>query len=160
MLQHESSETLSIASSSPSKRKHSECSSSTLSSSPTSSVDYSSSNESNYNHQHHQRRGQDLPSTKAIAYNNNGLDFLAAVRKSSKLNACCSFCKNNGEAEKIYTSHTMKNSKGKVTCPLLKIYICPICGQTGDNAHTITYCKKYKLLKRENMLQGLPHSRD
>ncbi len=149
-----------------SKRKDSECSSSSaLSSSPTSSIDYSSCNEytshsslQNQNNHHHKRNGQNLPSTKAAYAANNGygLDFLAAViRQTSKLNTCCSFCKNNGESEKIYTSHTMKNSKGKVTCPLLKLYKCPICGQTGDSAHTITYCKKYKLLKRENMLHEL-----
>jgi hypothetical protein len=174
--QHESNEepsstkassSLTVHNSPLSKRKDSECSSSSAqSSSPTSSIDYSSCNESTSHshlqqHNHHKRNGQNLPSAKAAFAANNGnngygLDFLAAViRQTSKLNTCCSFCKNNGESEKIYTSHTMKNSKGKVTCPLLKIYKCPICGQTGDSAHTITYCKKYKLLKRENMLHEL-----
>ncbi len=124
------------------KRNHSE--SSTLSTSP------SSSNEST-NGDYFQRK--ELPSTKAYTAFNS-LNFLAKSN-TSKLSVCCSFCKNNGEKEAIYTSHAMKNPKGKVTCPLLKIYKCPVCGMSGEDAHTITYCKKYKVLKRENMLNNL-----
>jgi len=52
----------------------------------------------------------------------------------------CVFCRNNGEAEAVYTSHQLKDPEGAVTCPILYIYTCPICGANGKNAHTIKYC--------------------
>ncbi|XP_038046899.1 nanos homolog 3-like [Patiria miniata] len=52
----------------------------------------------------------------------------------------CVFCKNNGESEAVYTSHILKNSLDKVVCPRLRAYICPLCGTSGDEAHTIKYC--------------------
>ena len=118
--------------------------SSPLSSSPTSSIDSIV-----YNEPRIVPRRKELPSAKACVASAN---FLATSFKHSNLNVTCAFCKNNGEPHHIYTSHLMKNAKGKVTCPLLKIYVCPICGETGDSAHTITYCKKYKLLKRNNLI--------
>lgn len=63
----------------------------------------------------------------------------------------CSFCRNNDEDELIYTSHQLKDSLGRVTCPILKAHSCPICGATGDLSHTLKYCpilqKKSKLQK-------------
>jgi hypothetical protein len=64
----------------------------------------------------------------------------------------CSFCKNNGEPEHIYRSHMIKDISGRVTCPLLKEYKCPACGESGENAHTITYCKKFKAQKRNEII--------
>ena len=52
----------------------------------------------------------------------------------------CVFCRNNGETESFYTSHYLKDSDGKVTCPVLRAYTCPLCGANGDAAHTIKYC--------------------
>ena len=52
----------------------------------------------------------------------------------------CVFCRNNGEAEAVYTSHQLKDPEGAVTCPILYIYTCPICGANGKSAHTIKYC--------------------
>ncbi len=52
----------------------------------------------------------------------------------------CVFCRNNGESESFYTSHYLKDSEGKVTCPVLRAYTCPLCGANGDSAHTIKYC--------------------
>ncbi|CAF1134261.1 unnamed protein product [Rotaria sordida] len=53
----------------------------------------------------------------------------------------CVFCRNNGENELIYSSHSLKDSIGNVTCPILRAYQCPICGATGSQAHTIKYCQ-------------------
>lgn len=64
----------------------------------------------------------------------------------------CSFCKNNGESEVIYRSHSLKDSVGRITCPLLRNYVCPICGESGQNAHTITYCKLFKKSKQTSIL--------
>ncbi|XP_077992549.1 uncharacterized protein LOC144446619 [Glandiceps talaboti] len=52
----------------------------------------------------------------------------------------CVFCRNNGESESVYATHALKDGDGKVTCPILKAYTCPICGANGENAHTIKYC--------------------
>ena len=53
----------------------------------------------------------------------------------------CGFCKKNGEPANIYTSHRLNDrSSGRVGCPYLRELVCDICGATGDNAHTKTYC--------------------
>ena len=61
-------------------------------------------------------------------------------RKSGGKKEVCVFCRNNGEKEQFYTSHTLKDSANKVSCPILRLYQCPICHATADNAHTIKYC--------------------
>lgn len=54
----------------------------------------------------------------------------------------CVLCKKNGEQRDFYVSHVLKDSRGKVVCPILRKYVCPTCSATGDNAHTITHCPK------------------
>ena len=56
----------------------------------------------------------------------------------------CVFCKNNGEDERFYLSHTLKDDSGAVSCPILRAYVCPICGASGAVAHTIKYCPQGK----------------
>lgn len=52
----------------------------------------------------------------------------------------CAFCRKNKERREFYTTHVVKDSWGKVICPVLRKYICPVCGATGDEAHTISHC--------------------
>uniref|UniRef100_A0A8C5MWD4 Nanos homolog 1 n=1 Tax=Leptobrachium leishanense TaxID=445787 RepID=A0A8C5MWD4_9ANUR len=52
----------------------------------------------------------------------------------------CGFCRNNREAAQIYNSHSLKGTDGRILCPILRGYKCPLCGATGDNAHTLRYC--------------------
>ncbi|KAG5888575.1 hypothetical protein JTB14_029872 [Gonioctena quinquepunctata] len=55
----------------------------------------------------------------------------------------CRFCLKNGEPEHVYKSHLVKNIQGIVICPILRKYVCELCGQTGDYAHTRKYCTWY-----------------
>nr|XP_039267032.1 uncharacterized protein LOC120342317 [Styela clava] len=52
----------------------------------------------------------------------------------------CSFCKNNKEVKEWYLSHQLKDPIGRVTCPVLRSYVCPLCDATANNAHTIGHC--------------------
>ncbi|KAK2585980.1 hypothetical protein KPH14_010554 [Odynerus spinipes] len=64
-------------------------------------------------------------------------------RKTKKpLPTECVFCRNNGEEEAYYRKHLLKDSDGRVLCPVLRAYTCPICGACGDIAHTVKYCPK------------------
>ncbi|XP_014641322.1 PREDICTED: nanos homolog 1 [Ceratotherium simum simum] len=57
----------------------------------------------------------------------------------------CVFCRNNKEAVALYTTHILKGPDGRVLCPVLRRYTCPLCGANGDNAHTIKYCPLSKV---------------
>ncbi|XP_018313198.1 RNA-binding protein nanos [Mycetomoellerius zeteki] len=68
----------------------------------------------------------------------------ASRRKKNKkpLPTECVFCRNNGEEETYYRQHLLKDVDGRVECPVLRAYTCPICGATGDEAHTVKYCPR------------------
>ncbi|XP_045498009.1 uncharacterized protein LOC123696051 isoform X1 [Colias croceus] len=76
----------------------------------------------------------------------------------------CAFCKNNGENEEYYSSHVLKDWRGRVLCPVLRAFRCPRCGATGDRAHTIKYCpessdggiERSGLLSRRRMQSASP----
>lgn len=71
---------------------------------------------------------------------NNSHRHLSMSQVDQDLGHYCSFCKSNGETYEFYKSHSLKDSKGKVICPTLRAYKCPICGATGAYAHTQSYC--------------------
>ncbi|XP_068588450.1 nanos homolog 2 [Cebidichthys violaceus] len=68
----------------------------------------------------------------------------------------CRFCKQNGESARVYRSHRLKSDDGKVICPILWNYTCPICEATGDHAHTRRYCPQ---ARRGEAPRTLPGSR-
>ncbi|XP_015590470.1 nanos homolog 2 [Cephus cinctus] len=65
-------------------------------------------------------------------------------RKKKPQPSECVFCKNNGEEAHYYRRHLLKDADGRVECPVLRAYTCPICGAFGDIAHTIKYCPANK----------------
>lgn len=67
----------------------------------------------------------------------------------------CTFCKSNGECEEIYTSHSLKDSGDKITCPILQKYSCPVCGASGEQTHTKKYCPLLQKRNRLDMLKKL-----
>ncbi|XP_060684123.1 nanos homolog 1 [Hemiscyllium ocellatum] len=66
----------------------------------------------------------------------------------------CVFCRNNGAPEDVYSSHVLKTPDGRVTCPILRAYTCPLCHASGDNAHTIKYCPLSKDQPPQRLLKG------
>uniref|UniRef100_A0A8B9IF89 Nanos C2HC-type zinc finger 1 n=1 Tax=Anser cygnoides TaxID=8845 RepID=A0A8B9IF89_ANSCY len=68
----------------------------------------------------------------------------------------CVFCRNNKEAVALYTTHILKGPDGRVLCPVLRRYTCPLCGASGDNAHTIKYCPLSKM-QAAKQLRGRQH---
>lgn len=77
----------------------------------------------------------------------------ADTMKPVQKDIICIFCKSNKEPPGFYKSHTIKDSNGNVTCPVLFKYICTYCGATGKNSHTDSYCDK-------NPLKGFSHYKE
>lgn len=72
-----------------------------------------------------------------------GLDFLSRRKQAQRCKPepkVCVFCRNNGAPEEVYGTHILKTADGRVLCPILRAYTCPLCSANGDNAHTIKYC--------------------
>uniref|UniRef100_A0A9J7Y4P3 Nanos homolog 1 n=2 Tax=Cyprinus carpio TaxID=7962 RepID=A0A9J7Y4P3_CYPCA len=90
-----------------------------------------------------------------------GFDLFGVERKMRKPAArnkqepkICVFCRNNGAPEEVYGSHVLKTPDGRVVCPILRAYTCPLCSANGDNAHTIKYCPLSKDQPAQRVLKG------
>ena len=58
---------------------------------------------------------------------------------SSPKKPWCKVCKDSGEPESVYSTHFVKDNKGKPICPKLLALNCRSCGESG---HTVKFCKK------------------
>ncbi|KAM9741774.1 nanos homolog 1 [Menidia menidia] len=90
-----------------------------------------------------------------------GFDLFGVERKArrppsrSKMEPkICVFCRNNGAPEEVFGSHVLKTPDGRVVCPILRAYTCPLCSANGDNAHTIKYCPLSKDQPSQRPLKG------
>ncbi|CAD5231907.1 unnamed protein product [Bursaphelenchus xylophilus] len=64
-------------------------------------------------------------------------------------NTFCGFCYNNARVNGCdvtgpgrWLEHNLRDQNGRVTCPCLRMFQCPICGGSGDDAHTQRHCPK------------------
>jgi len=65
-------------------------------------------------------------------------------KQSSPVNLGCVFCRNNGQPRSVWSTHHIRDTEGKVSCPILRRYNCPLCKNGGgDYAHTKTHCPLY-----------------
>lgn len=76
--------------------------------------------------------------SSANLYNQRGSHHRSRAQRNAF--SGCGFCRRNKEPEHIYNSHQLKDDQGQVICPQLYKYICELCGATGANAHTRSYC--------------------
>lgn len=65
---------------------------------------------------------------------------LALRNVSQTIENYCVFCFNNKAEPAFYKSHTCKDARGLVCCPILRRLRCPFCKATGPTAHTPKYC--------------------
>ncbi|KAI8045423.1 protein nanos [Drosophila gunungcola] len=97
-----------------------------------------------------QQRGASNPSNNINKvhkrYNNNS--------KAKEISRHCVFCENNNEPEAVVNSHTVRDNFNRVLCPKLRTYVCPICGASGDSAHTIKYCPKKPIITMEDAIKA------
>ncbi|XP_029313948.1 nanos homolog 2-like [Cottoperca gobio] len=100
-----------------------------------------------WSHVQTSRRGDRKDSTSSVS-------SLSDTSCSGTSSDYCRFCKQNGESARVYRSHKLKSDDGKVICPILWNYTCPICEATGDHAHTRRYCPQAQRKEAARMLPG------
>lgn len=80
----------------------------------------------------------------------NMASLIAHRRASERPGYYCALCKKNGETPEFYRSHVLRDAFGKVVCPVLYSHSCEICGATGSDSHTRSYCPIVVQMKDSN----------
>nr|NP_001262723.1 nanos, isoform B [Drosophila melanogaster]AGB96103.1 nanos, isoform B [Drosophila melanogaster] len=86
--------------------------------------------------------------------NNNNKVYKRYNSKAKEISRHCVFCENNNEPEAVINSHSVRDNFNRVLCPKLRTYVCPICGASGDSAHTIKYCPKKPIITMEDAIKA------
>ena len=94
---------------------------------------------------HGQVKRDSLAEKHLIAERRNTGAWQQADGVSTAAGSYCRFCHKNGESAELYLSHVTKERSGAVQCPVLRSYQCPVCGLSGDRAHTLRYCPRNRL---------------
>lgn len=89
----------------------------------------------------------------------------ARIRRRKATQMECVFCKNNGEDDDKYKGHILKDPEGRILCPILRAYDCPVCHNGGgDKAHTLRYCPLnragYHAKVNQYLMQNESHESD
>ncbi|KAJ0059602.1 hypothetical protein NL108_001990 [Boleophthalmus pectinirostris] len=98
-----------------------------------------------------QKRRSQPGTSRARGDSTSSLSSLSDNSQSGSPSDFCRFCKQNGETARVYRSHKLKASDGRVMCPILWNYTCPVCEATGDEAHTRKYCPMLQLQDAKGM---------
>ncbi|BFF90974.1 protein nanos [Drosophila madeirensis] len=85
---------------------------------------------------------------------NNNSNKMNKRYKPKEISRHCVFCENNNEPEAVVNSHSVRDNLNRVLCPKLRTYVCPICGASGDSAHTIKYCPKKPIITMEDAIKA------
>lgn len=90
-----------------------------------------------------------VDSSVSVPTSKSNQPFRKSKPRAVATSTYCALCKSNNETGDFYRSHVLYDPFGKVLCPILRKYNCPLCNSGGgDDAHTLGHCP---LRKEQNL---------